>query len=116
MSAASTEWLHIQGDGALVVDGNIGRKREIIAGLEVDNGCAGTRGASHVTTQIVGREAGHRRVLVGVLADVLVHGELLGPEAELLEDVVARDIGHAQSEGGEEGGELHGYGWGRFLA
>jgi hypothetical protein len=33
----------------------------------------------------------------------------------LLEDVVARNVGHAEGEGGEEGGGLHGAGGGRFV-
>lgn len=38
---------------------------------------------------------------------MLVDAELLGADAELLEDVVAGDVGDAQAEGGGEDGELH---------
>ena len=98
-----------------MVHGSVGCPRERVAGSDAGDGGAGTGAAAFVAPQVVGREAGDGRVVVGVFADILVDGKLLGANAELLEDVVARDVGHAQGEGGEEGGELHGYGRGECL-
>lgn len=91
-----------------MVDGDIGVEGEGLAGLHGDHVCAGAGAAADIAPEVGGREIRHRGVVVGVFADVLVHGELLGSEPELLEDVVGRDVSDAQREGCKEGRELHG--------
>lgn len=91
-----------------MVDGDIAGKGKRVPSLDVDNGSTGTRAAAGVAAQVVIRQAGNWRVVVCILADMLVHAERPGPDAELLENVVSRrDIDDAKSDGGEERGEFH---------
>lgn len=90
---------HVDGDGALVVDGGVVRKREGGAGLDVDGGGVGAGLAAGVAAQVVGGERGDGRILVCVLADVLVLAVLVGADRQLDGDVVCRDLADGQRGG-----------------
>jgi hypothetical protein len=102
---------HVQRNGPLVVHGLIQGKGKGVPGGNGRRDCARARVPADIASQVVGREAGHWRVHVGVLPQVLVHGKLLGADRELLEDVVARHFGRAERQCRENGAEtLHGGG------
>jgi len=84
---------HVDGDWAVVVDWGVCAKGE--AGTSSDGGSSGSRAwdTTLITSHVVGGDIGNRRVVVGVLADVLVDSALDSADGELLEDVVSRHLG-----------------------
>lgn len=89
-------------------------KCERVSGLDVDNAGGAAVEAALVAPQVRGAQRRHGRVVVCVLPDVLVHGELGAGHGELLEDVVGRDVADGQRQGRRDGEDaFHGFvaGW-----
>jgi hypothetical protein len=81
---------HVNGNWAVVVDWGVCAEGE--AGTCSNGGSSGGRAwaTALVTSHVVGGDIGDRRVVVGVLADVLVNCTLDSAGSELVEDVCLR--------------------------
>lgn len=63
---------HVEGDGTLVIDGNVGSKRDGATSSHRNGAGLAAILAANIAAEIVGSEVRHRGVVVRVLPDVLV--------------------------------------------
>jgi hypothetical protein len=77
----------VERDRALVVDSLVSGEGDLGASSDRDSGSLCSASATNVAAQVVRREVGDGRVVVGVLADVLVNITLDTVGGQALEDV-----------------------------